>query len=73
MKECILLKRVVLGVSFYKLTCIKKLRISRAFSIMMRRSLMAISDITELLGALTGLATVIAPVVVVYLKSRKKV
>lgn len=33
---------------------------------------MAISDITELLGALTGLATVIAPVVVVYLKSRKK-
>lgn len=32
---------------------------------------MAISDITELLGALTGLVTVIAPVVVVYLKSRK--
>lgn len=34
---------------------------------------MAISDITELVVALTGLATVIAPVVGLYIKSRKKV
>lgn len=32
---------------------------------------MAISDITELIGAITGLAAVIAPVVMLYLKKSK--
>lgn len=32
---------------------------------------MAISDITELIGAITGLAAVIAPVVIMYIKKFK--
>ena len=38
---------------------------------MMREIAMAINDITELIGAITGLAAVIAPVVIVYLKKYK--
>lgn len=62
---------VVLGVGLNKPIGIKKLRIKQSFFNHDEEKPMAINDITELVGALTGLATVIAPVVVLYIKSRK--